>query len=122
MTNWAVFLDRDGTLNEDAGLVTSPEQLVLIPGVADALKRLRDAGAKLLLITNQPVIARELITEDELAAIHAALPLAPRHRNQYEHAHRCDGSLVHKCVLSILIVAIETFESCRAESELGHQR
>ena len=70
---WAVFLDRDGTLNEDVGLVSRVEQLQLIPGVAKALRSLKDAGALLLLITNQPVVARNLVTEEELIVIHDRL-------------------------------------------------
>jgi D,D-heptose 1,7-bisphosphate phosphatase len=70
---WAVFLDRDGTINEHVGLVSRPEQLQLIPGAASALKRLKAAGAKLLLITNQPVVAREMIDEAGLGLIHDRL-------------------------------------------------
>jgi len=73
MVMWAVFLDRDGTINEHVGLVSRPEQLQLIPGAAAALKRLKAAGAKLLLITNQPVVARELIDEAGLQLIHDQL-------------------------------------------------
>jgi len=71
--SWAVFLDRDGTLNEYVGLVSRPEQLRLIAGVGDALKRLKEAGAVLLLVTNQPVVGRELVDEGGLTAIHARL-------------------------------------------------
>jgi D,D-heptose 1,7-bisphosphate phosphatase len=70
---WAVFLDRDGTINEHVGLVLSPEELRLLPGVGQALKELQDAGALLLLITNQPVVARELVDEAGLARIHDRL-------------------------------------------------
>jgi D,D-heptose 1,7-bisphosphate phosphatase len=70
---WAVFLDRDGTINELAGLVSSPDQLRLLPGVPAALRDLKAAGALLVLITNQPVVARELVTEDQLEDIHVHL-------------------------------------------------
>jgi D,D-heptose 1,7-bisphosphate phosphatase len=73
MVTWAVFLDRDGTINEHVGLVSRPEQLRLIPGTAAALKKLKAAGAKLLLITNQPVVAREMIDEAGLQLIHDQL-------------------------------------------------
>jgi D,D-heptose 1,7-bisphosphate phosphatase len=69
----AVFLDRDGTLNAENGFIRSPEQLSLQPGVADALRRLRSAGFRLVLLTNQPVIARGEATEVELAEIHQKL-------------------------------------------------
>jgi D,D-heptose 1,7-bisphosphate phosphatase len=71
--SWAVFLDRDGTINEDVGLVSRPEDLQLMAGVASALKILKDAGAVLLLITNQPVVAREIVDEAGLVRIHDRL-------------------------------------------------
>ena len=71
--SWAVFLDRDGTINESVGLVARPDQLRLIPGAAAALKQLKDAGALLLLVTNQPVVAREMIDEAGLKLIHDRL-------------------------------------------------
>jgi len=70
---WAVFLDRDGTLNEHVGLVSEPDQLELISGVAAGLRRLHEAGAQLVLVTNQPVIARELTDESGLQRIHDRL-------------------------------------------------
>ena len=71
--SWAVFLDRDGTINEPVGLIARPDQLRLIPGAAAALKLLKDAGALLLLVTNQPVVAREIIDEAGLQLIHDRL-------------------------------------------------
>lgn len=70
---WAVFLDRDGTINEEIGLISRPDQLKLIPGAAAAVKRLKAAGALLVIITNQSVVARGIIGEDELGRIHARL-------------------------------------------------
>jgi len=66
----AVFLDRDGTINEEVGYVTRPEQLKLIPGVAEAIKLLRAAGYRVVVITNQPVVARGECTEAELNRVH----------------------------------------------------
>lgn len=73
MSSWAVFLDRDGTINEDVGLVSRPEQLRLIAGVGEALRQLHSAGALLVLVTNQPVVARAIVDEAGLAAIHERL-------------------------------------------------
>ncbi len=69
----AVFLDRDGTLNEEAGFIRDPAALRLLPGVPAALKRLRAAGFRLVVLTNQPVIARGEATEEEVAAVHRKL-------------------------------------------------
>ena len=66
LNNITVFLDRDGTLNHDAGYITSPGDLILFPGVVDAIVRLKQGGSQLVLITNQSGIARKLMTEDDL--------------------------------------------------------
>lgn len=67
------FLDRDGTLNREVDFVRAPDQLVLLPGVRAALQRLRDAGWRIVVVTNQSGVARGYFGERELAAIHARL-------------------------------------------------
>lgn len=69
----AVFLDRDGTLVEDLGYLTSAEYLALLPGVPRALRRLRSAGLLLVVVTNQSAVARGMLTEEELRRINDAL-------------------------------------------------
>ena len=69
----AVFLDRDGTLNHATGYVTSPEQLVLFPGVPEAIARLNRLGAMVLLVTNQSAIGRGMMTIEGLESIHERL-------------------------------------------------
>jgi histidinol-phosphate phosphatase family protein len=69
----AVFVDRDGTLNQDSGYVTSPEQLVLFPGVPEAIARLNDLGIKVIMVTNQSAIGRGMMTMQDLENIHARL-------------------------------------------------
>jgi histidinol-phosphate phosphatase family protein len=68
-----VFLDRDGVLNLDIDLVRRPEQLELLPGAAEAVSRLNHCGVRCVVVTNQPVIARGLCTEETLEAIHERL-------------------------------------------------
>jgi len=70
---WGVFLDRDGTVNEEVGLIDDPKRLRLIPGAASAIRRLREAGAVLVVTTNQPVVARGLLDEAGLGRVHARL-------------------------------------------------
>lgn len=69
----AVFLDRDGTLNEEADGLRSIDQLRLIPGVAGAVQELNRAGFRVVIVTNQPVIAKGYVTEPELRRIHNKL-------------------------------------------------
>lgn len=69
-----VLIDRDGVLNEDRpDFVKSPDELVLIPGAADAVARLNRAGVKVAVCTNQSCIGRGIIDLDRLEAIHAHL-------------------------------------------------
>jgi D,D-heptose 1,7-bisphosphate phosphatase len=71
--SWAVFLDRDGTLNEDAGYLHDPARLVLFPGVADAVRRLNKAGIPVLLVTNQSGIGRGYYATEDMEALHSEL-------------------------------------------------
>lgn len=69
----AVFLDRDGTLNHEADGLRSIDQLRLLPGVAGAVQELNRAGLRVVVVTNQPVVAKGFVTEAELRAIHNKL-------------------------------------------------
>lgn len=69
----AVFLDRDGTLNVERRFVGRAEDFELLPGAGDALRRLRQAGYMLVLVTNQPVIARGEASEADVARVHKRL-------------------------------------------------
>jgi D-glycero-D-manno-heptose 1,7-bisphosphate phosphatase len=71
--NRAVFLDRDGVLVEDVDVLTHPGQLRVLPGVPAALRQLHDHGFKLVVVTNQPVVARGLATEADISTVHQAL-------------------------------------------------
>ncbi|MBI1871464.1 MAG: HAD-IIIA family hydrolase [Chlamydiae bacterium] len=66
----AVFLDRDGTLNEDVGYVSKPENFKLISGIKPPLLLLRQMGFKLYVVTNQSGIGRGMITPENLNLIH----------------------------------------------------
>ncbi|MCX5789061.1 MAG: HAD family hydrolase [Elusimicrobia bacterium] len=70
---WAAFLDRDGTIIDQEGFLTRAEDLRLFPGAAQAVKRLREAGGLVIVVTNQPAVARGLIDEPTLARIHERL-------------------------------------------------
>ena len=59
----AAFLDRDGTIIRDASYVRDPADVDLLPGAADAIRRLNDAGIPVIIITNQSGIARGYLTK-----------------------------------------------------------
>lgn len=65
----AVFLDRDGTVIEDAHYIKSPDQVRLIPGAAEAVRRINDAKIRVIVVTNQSGIGRGLITVDDYHAV-----------------------------------------------------
>jgi len=69
----AVFLDRDGTLIEETGYASRPEQIRILGGVAQALTQLADAGYRLIVVTNQSGIARGYMSEEDLERFHDAL-------------------------------------------------
>jgi histidinol-phosphate phosphatase family protein len=69
----AVFLDRDGTLIEHVHYLADPGHVRLVPGAAEAVARLRRAGFRCVLITNQSAIGRGIIDEPRLHEIHAEM-------------------------------------------------
>lgn len=69
----AVFVDRDGTIIAEKSYLADPARVELIPGSAEALRRLRDAGFALVVVTNQSGIARGLYGEEDYAAVAARL-------------------------------------------------
>lgn len=92
----AVFLDRDGVINEDAGLVYKPSQLKLVDGVEEALRYIHDKGYLAIVVTNQSVIARNLCTFEELDTINATMETLLGKKHAYIDAlyfcpHHPDG-------------------------------
>lgn len=66
----AVFLDRDGTINEEIPYLARPELFKLIPGAGQAIRNLRDAGYRIVVVTNQPVISRGECTAADVNRVH----------------------------------------------------
>ena len=83
----AVFLDRDGTIIEDAHYLSRPEQVKLIDGAADAIARINSLLVPVIVITNQSGIARGLFTAEDHARISARLDDVLR-----AHGARIDAS------------------------------
>jgi D-glycero-D-manno-heptose 1,7-bisphosphate phosphatase len=72
-TQKAVFLDRDGTLMKDVGYCSNPADIELLDGVAELLPKLKNAGFKLVIITNQSGIGRGYFTEAAFREVQAEL-------------------------------------------------
>ena len=67
-SNLAAFLDRDGTLIEDATYLADADRVRLLPGAVEAVRALNDRGILALVITNQSGIAQGLLTEAQYEA------------------------------------------------------
>lgn len=70
---WTIFLDRDGVVNKRkyASYVMNRSEFEFLPGVLDALVEFSKYAEKIVVVTNQRGIARQLMTEEDLADIHA---------------------------------------------------
>ncbi|OGP86962.1 MAG: D,D-heptose 1,7-bisphosphate phosphatase [Deltaproteobacteria bacterium RBG_13_65_10] len=66
-----VFIDRDGTLNEEVGYVNHPDRLRLLPRSAEAVRLLNEAGLAAVLVTNQSGVARGYFPEKLVQALNA---------------------------------------------------
>jgi len=65
----AVFVDRDGTLNVNTGYVGDPARVTLVPGAADGVRLLAEAGYAVVVISNQSGIARGYFSESDAGAV-----------------------------------------------------
>ena len=68
-----VFLDRDGTINVDHGYVTCWNDWELLPGVAEAIRVVRDAGYAIAVVTNQSAVAKGKCTIADVQDLHARM-------------------------------------------------
>jgi len=75
MKQKAVFLDRDGVINDDTGhyYIYKPEDFRLNDGVIEGLKMLTDAGYKLIIVSNQGGVAKGIYTENDIRKVHEKL-------------------------------------------------
>lgn len=65
-----LFLDRDGTLNEEVHYLHKPEDLKLLSGAAEAVRRFNEAGYQVVVVTNQAGVARGYYTEEDVMRLH----------------------------------------------------
>ena len=73
MKKAAVFLDRDGTINEQMGYINHLTRFHLLPGVVDAIRLLNERSVPVLVVTNQSGLARGYFPETLLDEVHAAM-------------------------------------------------
>jgi D-glycero-D-manno-heptose 1,7-bisphosphate phosphatase len=71
--NQAIFIDRDGTLNEEAGFIDRPARFCLFPFAAEAVRLINNAGWRAILVTNQSGVARGFFSEEQLDEMHKHL-------------------------------------------------
>lgn len=69
----AIFLDRDGTINAEVGLISKPDQLTLLPDAAAAIKLINSSEYLAIVVTNQSVVARGMCSIEDVNYIHAKL-------------------------------------------------
>jgi D,D-heptose 1,7-bisphosphate phosphatase len=81
--NTAVFLDRDGTINEEVGYLDSIDKLKVFDNTAKAVRLINDSGMKAVVITNQSGVARGKFTEDFVLMVHACIQKALQERGAF---------------------------------------
>lgn len=73
MKSYAVFLDRDGTINVDTGYVSDASTVRLLDGAAAAIRRLNEADIPVIVVTNQSGIGRGLFSNEQYEAVRARI-------------------------------------------------
>ncbi len=74
MLHHAVFLDRDGTINFDPGYIKNPDELKILPGVIEGIRKLKEQfGFKIVVISNQAGVAKGLMTIEDVEAVNSRL-------------------------------------------------
>ncbi len=86
MKNRAVFLDRDGTINERVEYLSDPEKFKLLPRAAGAVKLLNKTDFKVIVVTNQAGVGRGYFTEEKLEEIHQEMKRQLRRKKAYINA------------------------------------
>lgn len=112
----AVFLDRDNTINLDPGYLSDPDAVALLPNVAQALKRLQDAGFVFVVISNQSGVGRGLFGMEELEAVNNRISSLLREQGvTLEHFYLC----VHRPDEDCLCRKPKPYLILKARDELG---
>lgn len=91
-----VFLDRDGTLNEEVNYLHRKEDLRILDGVPEAIRILREAGYRIVVVTNQAGVARGYYQEEDVHALHVYMnELFAKDGAEVDHFFYCPHHPVH---------------------------
>ena len=94
----AAFLDRDGTIIFDKNYLSSPEQVKLYSYAPESIKKLREAGFKIIVVTNQSGIGRGMFTEKDYAKVNKKfLSLLKEHGVKVDAGYYCPHTDDDKC-------------------------
>jgi len=86
----AVFLDRDGVINAEKGYISRVEDFDLLPGVAAAIRRINASELLTIVVTNQPVVARNMCSEGTVEMIHRKMDtLLGREKAKLDAVYYC---------------------------------
>lgn len=70
MSNVAIFLDRDGTINFDPGYIKNPDDVKILPGVSEGIRKLKvELGFKIVVVSNQAGVSKGLMTIEDVHAV-----------------------------------------------------
>lgn len=98
MRREAVFLDRDGTINEEVGYVTDISRFRFMPGVFEAISSLNRAGYLVVIVTNQSAVGRGFMSEDTLRQIHKwMVTQIESHGGKVDAVYYCPHTPQDKC-------------------------
>ncbi len=87
----AIFLDRDGVITRENGVITKPGDVVLYDDAAEAISNLKNKGFLVIIVTNQSGIARGLFSEEELDLLHEKIKEKTRVDAIYYCPHCAEG-------------------------------
>ncbi|MEI6154355.1 MAG: HAD family hydrolase [Deltaproteobacteria bacterium] len=94
----AVFLDRDGTIIYDVGYPKDPKQVQLLPGVVEALTKIKGYGFQLVMVSNQSGVGRGRISSEEAESVHhQVLADLDRHGIKLDAFYYCFHSPEERC-------------------------
>jgi len=113
----AIFLDRDGVINEEVGdYVTSWEKFIFRPRIFDILKLLKERKIKVFIVTNQSAIGRKLMTIDDLEDIHVKmLDEIEKNEGEIEQIYCCPHLKENRCYcrkpsIGMIKAAVEEYD------------